>query len=85
MAKLLEFMSDAEHLVDPFVPGRGEILAAARKAELSPDEVEALESGDSENISQAITAHNPALIVGVYLQINAPEEEEEEEEEEEAT
>jgi hypothetical protein len=83
MATLLEFMNDAEQLVDPFVPGRSEVLAAARSADLLPEEVEALESGDSEKISRAIAARDSSLIVGVHLQVHAPEEEEEEEEPEE--
>jgi hypothetical protein len=80
VTKLVEFLGDIERQSNAAVLTPEAVLQAARQAGLSPDEIEAIASGDAAKVAHAIGVTDPSVAHGSHVFINAPDEEEEEEE-----
>jgi hypothetical protein len=83
VGKLVEFLGEIERESNVAVFSPEAVAQAARRAGLTPDEIDAVESGDGLKVAHAIAVDDPSIALGTYTFIQAPEEEEEGDEDDE--
>jgi hypothetical protein len=80
VGKLVEFLGDIERESNVAVLTPEAVAQAARRAGLTPEEIDAVASGDAAKIAHAIGVADPSVAQGTFALVMAPEEEEEEKE-----
>ena len=80
MGKLVDFLSGIERESNSAVLTPEAVAEAARRAGLTPDEIDAVASGDASNVARAIGVADPSVARNVFTYVQAPDEEEEEKE-----